>query len=261
MLISWLRKCFWLQNLACRVICSIPMEVHHNLSKLAALRDAFAFAAVEGIEGDYVEFGVFEGNSMVAAIHSYNYQTVPGVHQFGLNPCRFFGFDSFQGFILESKDSSHPVWKSNEMNTSIDRVRKRLGPLSKKAHVELVPGYFKDVLPTAFDKHGIKKIRVCLIDCDLISSTEQALNFSASYWQQGTVLVVDDYFSYAGDPKKGVSGAFHEFFIKHPEFKYRDFATFGFNGIVKIVIEPPVMNKALLEYSRPENQRNLADSL
>src|SRR5687767_9797616 len=126
-----LQRWFGLQNLAARLICRIPPEVHHNIGKLEALRKAFAYTGLEGVEGDYLEFGVFQGTSLIAAINSYETQNKGA-------PCRFFGFDSFEGFRVDKKtDGTHPVWKDQELATSYEMVSKRLKPFRKRHHIDL----------------------------------------------------------------------------------------------------------------------------
>src|SRR5690606_27483706 len=60
---------------------------------------------------------------------------------------------------------------------------------------------------TAFD---LKKASIVWLDADLYSSTVTVLDFIRPLLQDGTVLIFDDWFSYRGNPHKGVQRAFNE---------------------------------------------------
>ena len=246
MLKSIVKNWWALQALAAKLICGVPSEVHHNFGKLAALRKAFSYASLEGVEGDYLEFGVYEGTSMIAAIHSYERQNAH-TYQGGKEkkPCRFFGFDSFEGFRPDAmQDIPHFLWKDGVLASSYEKVSRRLHKYTKRFHVQLIKGFYQDVLSErTMDELGVKKVRVCLIDCDLKSSTRDAIRYSASCWQAGTVLIFDDYFAYLGNPDAGEAGALKEFCEEHPEFRYREFGQYGVVGLILIVTSPPVLNR------------------
>ena len=230
------RRSFALQNLVTKIVCGLPAPIAHNIEKLAAIRKAFAYTGVEGIPGDYLEFGTFEGTSLIGAVNAF--QPLDRDDR-----CRFFGFDSFEGFRLDDRhDPAHPLFKEKEFATSYERVARRVSKYSTKHEVRLVRGYFADTLTRAnFEKLAIERIRVSLIDCDLMSSARLALWSSARCWQPGTTLVIDDWFNYRGDPAAGVSGAFEEFGRAHPEVRYRDLGFYGTGGIIRIVQSPPMM--------------------
>lgn len=243
-LIKLLGGSFWLQNLVARIICRVPPEIHHNFGKLAAMRKAFAYTNMEGIAGDYLEFGVFHGTSFVAAINSYESQSFSALNTVGgsVLPCRFFGFDSFEGLRNESGvDPVHPIWTDKILATNYQIVEERLKPFAKRQRVRIVKGFYNEVLSDdVFQKElQIDKVRVCMIDCDLKSSTRDVIRLTSPYWQAGTVLLFDDYFSYRGQMDEGETGALMEFCKEHPEFQFRHFGDYGYNGTLLIVTRPP----------------------
>lgn len=232
-LTRFIRNSFTLQNIAAWAICHISPEIYHNVEKLAAIRKAFAYTHLECVEGDYLEFGVFEGTSLVGAMNAYN----------ALNesvPCRFIGFDSFEGLRPDKLyDRPHPLFKDKEFSTIYERVMKRIRRYQKKNDVRIVRGYFQDTLsPNTFEQLGVAKVRVSLIDCDLKSSAREVFLYSSRYWQAGTVLIIDDFFNYRGDSNAGVCGAFKEFTAAYPRFSSRDYGLFGNGGVIKIVTSP-----------------------
>ena len=50
---------------------------------------AFEIVAASGTGGDYLEFGVYQGSSLIMAFHL--------ARRYRLNTMRFFAFDSFAG--------------------------------------------------------------------------------------------------------------------------------------------------------------------
>ena len=114
----------------------VPPVLQHNLGKYGALKKAFFMNSLEGVDGDYLEFGVFTGSSMSAAM------------RYSKRKLRYFGFDSFEGFgELTDEEKKHPFFKDQNFKTDVDRVRKRLeNGLSDKGRLMLVKGFFDKTL-------------------------------------------------------------------------------------------------------------------
>src|ERR1041385_259447 len=93
MMFRFMAKAFWIQNLIAKFIRLIPSVAAHNIAKYWSLKKAFYLTALDGVQGDYLEFGVFMGSSMAAAIEISKESPVPRQQ-----PIRYFGFDSFEGF-------------------------------------------------------------------------------------------------------------------------------------------------------------------
>ena len=74
-----------------------------------------------------------------------------------------------------------------------------------------------------------------MIDCYLKESTIIALNFSKSSFQNGTIILFDDFNYYRGDEKKGEYGAFNEFKKNNPNIKFRRIYDYGYSGRAYIV--------------------------
>jgi O-methyltransferase len=102
--------------------------------------------------------------------------------------------------------------------------------------VTIVPGFFEETLTKKSAKdYGIKQARVVFIDCDLFDPALLAMEFIQPLLSKGTVLLMDDYYSYRGDPRLGVQGAFAEFCRRHPQYLWRRVYDYGFGGIAMIV--------------------------
>ena len=117
-----LSQAIFLQNILAKLIAWFPGVADHNVGKYFALKRAFFLTSLEGLEGDYLEFGVFTGSSLGAAIEFSKRPMVPPQR-----PMSFFGFDSFRGFgKLDEKESEHPFYRDQNFETDVNLVAKRL---------------------------------------------------------------------------------------------------------------------------------------
>ena len=222
------KRAHGLQTLVVRLVSALHPAIEHNVGKTLALKKAFYYAALEALPGDYVEFGVYEGTSFIAAFENDRRLRPRSV------PARaFWGFDSFEGgFKYFDERDRHPFFREGEFASSYELVRRRVGRhLGNRAPWKLVAGYFEQSLAgqTAVDM-GIPAIAVALVDCDLGTPARLALDFMRPALQNGTVLILDDYFAYRGSTNTGVAGAFADFQAAHPNLVFRRFFDYGHGG-------------------------------
>lgn len=228
----FLSKLYALQNLLARVVASISPVVFHNIGKYIAIKEAFYLTSLEQLEGEYVEFGVFTGSSMQCAMEIGKRGALERKLQ-----TNYFGFDSFEGFGLIDSDEAHPFYTDINFKTSFGSVQRRINRASRggngKAH--LVKGFFNETLKGSLSDYGISKIRIMMIDTDTYSSALTCLRASKSYIQCGTVMILDDAFSYKGRLDKGVAGAFNFWLKENPSIHVRKVRTYGMTGEILIV--------------------------
>jgi O-methyltransferase len=225
---SFARRAHWLQTLVVRLVSGLHPAIEHNVQKTLALKKAVYFCALEGLAGDYVEFGVFEGTSLIAAFEN-DRRLRPG----SVPPRAFWGFDSFEGgFKYFDERDRHPFFREGDFSSSYQQVGRRVGRhIRGRAAWTLVPGYFEDSLAgKTAPALGIQSIAVALIDCDLGTPAELALNFMRPALQNGSVLILDDYFAYRADPARGVAGAFARFQAENPALHFRRLFDYGHGG-------------------------------
>ena len=197
-------------------------SIIHNVEKHKILKKFLFYKKIEGLEGDYLEFGVYEGTSIKAAATYWK--------KIGTSPMKFYGFDSFQGMKPEKNDE-HPFYTSFDFSTDYKIIKKRF---SKLREVVLVPGFFQKSLSKKPSDYGIKKAAIVMIDCDLYSSSKYAFNFLRNLIQEGTILVIDDYFGYKGNKNKGVRKALDDF-VRDRKIECEKITTYGIGGAVFIV--------------------------
>jgi O-methyltransferase len=154
--------------------------------------------------GDYLEFGVFRGDSLAAAWRG----AVAG----GLDGMRLFGFDSFEGLPEGRRAAEVGRWAPGSMAAGEEAVRQNLTRLGVDlSRVTLVPGFFDEVLDDNLrQRFGLRRAAVVYLDADLYDSTLTALRWVTPLLATGTLLAVDDWFTFRTQPGAGARGAVME---------------------------------------------------
>jgi hypothetical protein len=202
------------------------------------------FVCAEMIAGDYYEFGVYQGNSLLAALlhieKAFYDRILTTVDNQSdrereqrlsvWRDMRFFAFDSFQGLPeLTGPDRNTNDFRQGQYASTLTSLRDRLdrsGLRSEK--VVPVEGWFDDTC-TDETKASLKMNRasVVMIDSDLYASARTALDFITPAIQDGTVIIFDDWYSYRGHPDLGEQRAFHEWMDANPRFSFTEYQNEG----------------------------------
>ena len=137
------------------------------------------------VDGCFVEFGVYQGYSLV--------QTIKLTKKYLGENIDFYGFDSFEGMPTTTQPLNETLdreWGPGTFaNTSLERVKKLL----KREHLEarLIKGVFSEFKPLS--EYGINKIRFAHIDADIYEGYRDALKKITPFVQVGTVIIFDEY--------------------------------------------------------------------
>ncbi|MEM9761347.1 MAG: TylF/MycF/NovP-related O-methyltransferase [Pseudomonadota bacterium] len=202
------------------------------------------FVACEMIEGDYLEFGTFQGQSFVAAYHAFHrgferrIALLPGEatddqcerRRLLWDKMRFVALDSFEGLpMLEGVDKASLDFVAGQYSLDEpsfrDAVAEKCVPLQRTV---IIPGWYADTSRSEiWEKHSITKAAVIWIDCDLYASSRDALAGITPLLQDGTVLIFDDWFAFKAHPQRGEQRAFAEWRAGVREFDFVDFHTEG----------------------------------
>jgi O-methyltransferase len=177
--------------------------------------------------GDYLEFGVFQGTSIICMWNVLN--------EMNLDHVRMFGFDSFEGMPDAASNDDGGVFKPGEFAASYDLTKQRLAEAGvPESRAVLIKGWFSDTLnQETMARHGITKAGVIMIDADIYTSSKQALNFCASLIQQEAMLVMDDWYAVNGsfvERNMGQPRALKEFLTENPHFQTADVGPYSFFG-------------------------------
>ena len=189
---------------------------------------AFAADFVTGrdIEGDYLEFGVYRGDSFRyayrlltdnrEALGAYARQHGLEVPKTLQSSIRFFAFDSFAGLpALTGGDATRKApshWREGQFAASKDTflANLRSGGVDLGA-VTLVEGWYNQTLVSETKRSlSLKQGAIFHIDCDLYESTILVLEFITDLWVDGSIVIFDDWFGFRGNPRYGEQRAFRE---------------------------------------------------
>ena len=212
-----------------RAIDVIDRRSANRMSELGMISQAFEFKAINQVEGDYFEFGLWRGRTFC-----YAHRMKHRYRQFDM---MLFGFDSFQG-LPETDDQKDNIWckgafacRENELR----HILRRNGFQSDE--YELVAGYYKDSLNESLHQRlSSRKAAIVYIDCDIYTSTIQALDFIHRYLVNGSIVCFDDFFNYKGARDQGEQKALSEFLQANPHIKfipYFNYSPLGKSFIVR----------------------------
>lgn len=170
------------------------------------------------------EFGVLNGESLIEMIR---------LLRGDLN--RIYGFDTFEGIPeLEQIDLEHnhtmPSFaEGNFQSAQYENVKLQILITTdiNSEQLHLFPGDFRKTLKKFELQLESDFPLVFHVDCDLYSSSKASLEFVHNYAQDGSWLLLDDYWCYRGNPRMGQRRAFEEIFnsstsvIASPYCNYR----------------------------------------
>lgn len=186
---------------------------------LGALHRAWAYVHANQLSGDYYEFGVYRGNSLVASWLSYRhfrrhfqrsmalpFQRSRAVLEFLDERPRFYGFDTFAGMPVNDEGcdalAGGTFLAQRQEALSLCRAAGLTAP-----DLVLVPGLFADNARAV----GQRQAAIVHLDCDLYASTRDALGLIEGRLVQGSVLLCDDHDLFRADKQRGQRRALREF--------------------------------------------------
>ncbi len=183
--------------------------------KYKFLWDAKEFARTNDMEGDYYEFGVNNCRTFIKAM-----KIMPPFVK------HYYGFDSFKGLPAFKDGDEHPGWFEGSMKTRGDAKYFEEYFCAEgfdKNNFTLMEGFFEETLPRF---NPPRKANAVFIDCDLISSLETVLAFLPKILQDGTLVYLDDWFCYRGNPNGGQQKVWADFCRRQKDFKFSEYATY-----------------------------------
>lgn len=200
----------------------IDRRSENRMTEFGMLAQAFEFCKINGIEGDYFEFGVWQGKTFGYA------RTMARRYRYG--PLKFRAFDSFAG-LPPAATTEFEIWHEGQFACSLDEfeaILRRKG--FRPEDYEIVEGFYDQsltpVLTGALVEQEVKA-SVVYVDCDLYESARDVLAFIAPFLQDGTIICFDDFFNYHGRPDLGEQRAFSEFREANPELSFIDYMSYS----------------------------------
>jgi len=156
-------------------------------ARMRNLRYACETVILDGIEGDFIETGVWRGGACILMRGI--------VEAYGDTTRRVFVADSFAGlpppdatsFPADAGDQHHTVAQLRVSRADVADNFRRFGLLDDR--VVFLEGWFKDTLPDA----PINRLAVLRLDGDMYESTMHALDALYHKVSYGGFVIVDDY--------------------------------------------------------------------
>jgi len=151
----------------------------HQISKFKEIYNIWSNIYLDQIEGDYIEFGIFKGKSLM---HSYkSYKKI-----FKNKNINFFGLDSFSGFPVEN----HNFYVKKNFESDYGKVVKTF---QKYKNIHIYDGFFVDTLKS--ESLSNKRYSFAFIDCDIYESANDAFAYLQDRTVNGGFLMIDDFTS------------------------------------------------------------------
>jgi O-methyltransferase len=191
--------------------------------------DALTAVSVNGVSGDYVEFGSWGCNTLRHA-----YETCRGFRA----ERHLWAFDSFQALPPSDEPrDQHPGLGSALGQGGVEAFHASCAGFGvPRDAYTAVEGYYADTLPPRGSEGEPRDIAIAYIDCNLYSSTVTVLEFLAPRLKPGMIVGFDDYFLWS--PDTGVSGehaALSEFLATRPEWHFHRFKDIHWGGVAFVV--------------------------
>lgn len=216
---------------------ALLFSYRYNRERVRIVNRSLDFVRHAKVQGDYFEFGVFQG-----AVFSYAFQAAT---LRGEQSMHFVALDSFKGFSAPKGNDDIGTLAEGDRSCSEEQFLANL----QRARVDMtrvttVPGFFADTLQgqgrSKTDKLlGERKVAIAYIDCDLYEPAYDALHFLTDRIVDGTVVIFDNWFLFKGSPFRGEPKAFKQWLSEHPEFIATHFYNFGWHGASYILNTVP----------------------
>ncbi|NCN08292.1 MAG: hypothetical protein GW938_00455 [Leptospira sp.] len=213
--------------------------------RAGALYKAWGHIISNNIKGSYYEFGVYRGDSLYESLRIYNdyREWISGQKHSSeewrrkinyYSEHKFYAFDTFEG--MPENDEGHHAFQKGTFMGEIDLVKSKIETINKYGTIEYVKGEYGNVKKTEKDRiKEFDKVAIANIDCDLCISTIDALEIIKGKLQQGCILMMDDWYQFEADNKKGQRKATKEFLIKNKNISLEDYIIYGHIGKAFIV--------------------------
>lgn len=137
--------------------------------------------------GDYLEFGVFNGNSIGSMYLAREAKEIKST--------RLFGFDAFEGLPPGSEKEDDRVWKKGFYTCSFEKMNECLSRRNVPPNeITWVKGWYDQTLNDELvSKFNLGNFGIIFVDCDTYSSSKTVLNFLAPLIKKPLIICFDDW--------------------------------------------------------------------
>jgi hypothetical protein len=199
--------------------------------------DAFIALNVNGISGDYVEFGSWGGNTVNHAYHA--------IHDAGV-PRHLWAYDSFEGFpeLTDERDRRW-VGYTGSHGGGVAEFHETCAQngVPRDAYT-VTAGFFEDTLRPLGTDGQPRDIALAYVDCNMYASTKTVFDFLKPRLKHGMIVGFDDYYCYSSTAIAGERIALHEFLAENPEWnfcRFKDIHWCGLGFVVERASDLPML--------------------
>ena len=226
-----------LRRVARRVLMKTLFAIPELPKVLTELDKAVAFVQVwhylhrAQVPGDYLEFGVFRGESFILTLEAAS-KVLKGER----GSRRFFACDSFAGLPAVDPNKDSGIFQQGDFSAEEHRFRRNIAKASRGWPIVVVPGFFSESLTDSLRvQHEMTHAAFAVIDCDIYTSTVDVLRFLTPLLHTGSVLYFDDWYYAGRDFSQGEPGACAEWLERNPTIKLLEFGRVGETGQLFLV--------------------------
>jgi len=190
--------------------------------KQGALHKVWGHIFTNHLFGDYVEFGVYKGDSLIKSIDEYyvfkrwleNEKISKEAWRKNIaieSPLNkkiyFHGLDTFSG--MPENNEMNFTFKKGVFISDYDEVTNLLKKYSEQCI--LYKGLFAENANKLESNLKDRSVAIVNIDCDIYQSSIEALKIIKNYLQIGSIILFDDFNCFNADNNKGQRKALKEF--------------------------------------------------
>jgi hypothetical protein len=194
----------------------------------AFMWDAVTALNINGITGDYAEFGSAGGTSFRLAHEVITSAPVPR---------HLWAFDSFEGLPEpEVALDEHPAFTPGYQSGGVEAFHRRCQEQGiASSEYTAVEGFFATTLPALGERGEPRDIALAYVDCNMYSSTVTVLDFLVPRLKHGMIVAFDDYFCWTQNSVSGERRALQEFLTAHPQWHFERFKDPTWSGVSFVV--------------------------
>ena len=186
-------------------------EGHRLHRKIRFLLDIRGLLVINKIQGDYVEFGVYQGEMMYAAAKILS----PHIH-------KYIGIDTFAGLPEPQREDTETFVFESEGFMAVPREVAET--MMSGFNTTLIEGDFRQEEVQERFRAEVSRISVVTIDCNWPSSVRAAVNLSCPFLQSGSILFIDDYF--VGTRQANFNDKILNEITEHSNLRFKEFMTY-----------------------------------
>ena len=214
-------------------------DINRN-DRIGMLHKCWGHVFSNHLFGDYVEFGVYKGDTLVQSVKQYKqykswlndqkrsnekWRVDIALKSDLNNEIYFHGLDTFEG--MPDNNEKNFIYNKGSFLSSYEETQKKM--LSLKEKIFLYEGVFKNQKKHLVNNLKNRKVSIVNIDCDIYSSTIDSLEIINEYMQIGSIILFDDYNGFNANNEEGQRKALAEF-KKKTNWIIEPFFTYMYSG-------------------------------